>query len=499
MQTPSHNNNTDVIHVKKINEVHAAVTSSEMGLLHELADQFTFELPNARFTPSYKNKFWDGKVRLFSLKTKLFPMGLIPHMERWAAERDYELVKSGFPSADTPVLLQDIDGFIKKLNLPPEKQPRDYQIKSLLTFCNDKRAIVLSPTASGKSLAIYMMTMMALSLGHRVLITVPTINLVAQMRQDFLDYGCPDTFIYSITGGVSKESAARIIISTWQSCSKLNQQWFDKFGCVIGDEAHLYKADCLALMLSKMKNAEYRVGLTGTLDGKHVHRLQLEANFGPVVRVATTQELQARGLLSSININFIRLSYTDEARKHARTKLKAFPDEVNWLIENKNRNELIVKIAKSISGNSLFLFNHRDSHAKLIYERLLAELGEDRVHYITGSVDGSDREIIRRKVLSSNNAIIVGTYGCISTGVNIPNLNNAVFCAPGGKSVIRVLQSIGRVLRKAEGKKAANLIDLVDDLSSGAYKNHCIKHAAARMTMYSEQGWSFDKRTFSIT
>jgi superfamily II DNA or RNA helicase len=486
----------DTLRVTKINEVHAIV-NAEAGLLQELSDFFMFESPGAKFSPAFRNRLWDGKIRMFNMMNRRLPIGLVPYAQKWAADRDYQMVLENFDDP-TPRPELDVGKFVEHVKLSDNIEPRDYQIESLLKFYDTKRAIILSPTASGKSLTIYLMARLAKAMKKRVLITVPTITLVNQLRSDFLSYGCPDEWIYSIVGGKGKESEAPFVISTWQSIYKLNKKWFEKFGCVIGDEAHGYKADCLALMMSKMESADFRVGLTGTTDGKQVHKLQLEANFGPITRVASTKELQERKLLSEIKITFARLIYSEADKTNAKKNLKQFADEVDWLVKCKARNDFIKKVAKSLKGNTVLLFNHRDTHAKLIYEDLKAELG-DRVFFIAGSVKGDEREEIRQIVMKRSDAIIVATYGTMSTGVNIPNLNNAVFCAPGGKSVIRILQSIGRVLRKAEGKAYAKLIDLVDDLHHKSYINHCLKHMKDRMEIYSNEGWEYDIQSIHLS
>ena len=483
----------DTLHIKKLSEVWARI-DTEPHVAQELSSHFEFDVPGAKFSPQFKNRVWDGKCRMYSLFTKQIYLGLIPYVIQWAKEREYAVV------GDENIRLEPrsldhvrFDEFIKTADLPDGLIPRDYQIDAVQHAIKNERCVLLSPTGSGKSLIIYLIARWHLATGaKRVLVVVPTIGLVNQMRSDFMDYGCPGEAVHRIMGGESKKFQTPIVCSTWQSIYKMPKSFFDQFDVVMGDEAHLFKAKSLTAIMERMPACKYRYGFTGTLDGKNISKLTLEGCFGAVHRVTTTAKLIEAGSLSDISIKCIAVQYSDADRAAAR-KLD-YQGEVKFLVEHKGRNKMIVQLASALQGNTLLLFNYVDSHAKIVYEMLREKFGE-RVHLVVGEVDAATREEIRKWVISSNDNIIVASSGTMSTGTNIPNLNNAISCAPGGKSTVRILQSIGRILRRAEGKEHALWFDIVDDLRHKSHQNHSVKHFEERAKIYSSEKlpWSVSK------
>ena len=275
------------------------------GLSRDLFEFFSFTVPNAKFMPSVKNRYWDGKVRLFSIKTKKIYIGLLPYVDEFCRERGYEI--KGIGDIIGEKTRQADEDFIKHLKLPFE--PRDYQMDAFRTAVQYGRQLLLSPTASGKSLIIYLL---ARYYNKKTIIIVPTTSLVEQMAKDFEDYGYDKKICKIYSGKPVFDSD--ITITTWQSFSKAPKNVMESFDVVFGDEAHLFKANVLKGILEKMKNTAIRFGTTGTLDGSECHRLQLEGLFGPVKKVVSTKELIDEGTIANLSIDCVILCHTKQKK-----------------------------------------------------------------------------------------------------------------------------------------------------------------------------------------
>ena len=304
----------DSIDVYKKNEIFLKI-ECDRGTARELSDYFCFEVPGAKFMPSVRNKFWDGKIRLFNVNTHQIYVGLIQHIQRFAEERDYTLnIHDGIlDTNDVPV--NELEKFITE----KEYTPREYQTRAVAHAIRNNRALILSPTASGKSFIIYSLLKYYLSKDvKRALVIVPTTSLVAQMNSDFESYASKRQIDYThlITAGQEKNhDSAKIFISTWQSIYKMKKDYFDQFDLIIGDEAHLFKANSLTSIMEKLPNCKYRFGFTGTLDGTQTNKLVLEGLFGPVMRVVQTKELIDSGHLADFRIKALVLKYPPEICK----------------------------------------------------------------------------------------------------------------------------------------------------------------------------------------
>ncbi len=446
------------------------------GLAKDLHDYFSFTVPNAKFMPSYKNKWWDGKVYLFSIKTHKIYIGLLPYVDEFCRERGYAFAGIGDVIGHKHKLK---DWNIKDLNLPFE--PRDYQIEAFESTIKYGRQLLLSPTASGKSLIIYML---ARYYNMKTIIIVPTTSLVEQMAGDFKEYGY-DKEICKIYSG-KPVFPSDITISTWQSFSKAPKEVMQSFDVVIGDEAHLFKANVLKGILEKMKTTAVRIGCTGTLDGTEVHRLQLEGLFGPVKKVISTKELMDKGTIANLSIDCVIL-------RHTKQKKMTYQEEMDYLVSNDKRNEFLCNLVYSLKGNTLVLFQFVEKHGTVLHAKMQKRL-EDKLHYVYGGTDVDDREAVREYVENSNENVILASYGTFSTGVNIKRIDNIVFASPS-KSRIRNLQSIGRGLRKAEGKTKMTLFDISDDLQ---YENHTLNHLKERINIYNEENFNYEIRQFDL-
>lgn len=470
--------------IEKINDV-VIKAHCDPDIAQELSDYFTFAVPGARFLPAVRRKVWDGNIRLFSAATRTTYSGLRLHIEIFARERNYEvdyLDRDNF--LDEEFSLVDAHKFIKSLNLTLE--PRDYQVEAFAHAVRTKRCVLLSPTASGKSLIIYILARYFYK--KRTLIIVPTTSLVHQMSSDFESYSGIDSnkFCHRILSGAEKETDLPFVVSTWQSIYKMPKQWFEQFDTIIGDEAHLFKAKSLTSIMTKLLNCPNRFGFTGTLDGTHTHKLVLEGLFGPVKRVTSTASLMEQNHLAELKIKAIVLVHPDSSKQ--ANKNSNYHDEMDFIVRSDSRNKFLINLALSLQGNTLLLFQFVEKHGKVLYDILKSQGRE--VYFVSGEVDGEIREDIRQSVEKSENAIVVASYGTFSTGVNIKNLHNVIFASPS-KSRIRNLQSIGRGLRKSSTKTTATLYDIADDLSWKSRKNHTILHFAERIKIYNEEKFNY--------
>ena len=447
----------------------------------ELSEHFTFDVPGAKFSPKYRNKVWDGKIRLYHTMTGMIYAGLLTYVEEFCRKRDYEIeYLSDFSSEEFSV--KEAEEFIDKLKL--SMKPRDYQIDAFVHAIRENRALLLSPTSSGKSFIIYIIMRYY---AKRTLIIVPTTSLVAQLSSDFIEYGFDsEKYIHNIYGGQDKNTNKPITISTWQSIFKMPKEYFNKFDVVIVDECHLAKAESITGILSKLEQCKYRFGFTGTLDGSKTNKLVIEGLTGPVLKVTTTKELMDQGHISDFKIKAIVLNYSDE-NKRIVSKM-SYQEEIDWIVRCQERNNFIKNLSLSLKGNTLILFNYVEKHGKVLYNML--DNTNKKVYYVSGEVHTDTREDIRRIIETEDNAIIVASVGVYSTGVNIKNLHNIIFASPS-KSRIRNLQSIGRGLRKAENKTTATLFDIADNLSWKSKKNYTILHFFERVKIYAEEKFRY--------
>ena len=473
----------DKVVITNVDEVYVHIKCSE-GAAHELREHFTFQVPGYQFSPQFKAKLWDGKIRLFDLRTRHIYRGLVPYIAKFCEQIGYEWEYEN-EEYDEEFSIAEAMEFSKSLGLPFEV--RDYQIEAFVHAIRSRRSLLLSPTASGKSLIIYLI--MRYINAKKTLIIVPTISLVSQLAGDFADYGFDsDTHVHRIFGGQDKHTDKPITISTWQSLYTLPKEYFRQFDVVIGDEAHLFKAKSLGQIMNALINAKYRIGTTGTLDGTKTHKLVLEGMFGTVRKVTTTKELMDQGHVADFEIKCLLLKYPDAVCQAAKSF--TYPQEIEYLILNQARNNFISNLALSLNNNTLILYQFVEKHGKPLYEIINSKAEGRKVFFVSGEVDGDAREEIRKIVETETDAIIIASFGTFSTGINIKNLHTIIFASPS-KSRVKVLQSLGRGLRKSETKNSAVLIDIADDLRYKKHDNYTLKHFSDRIKIYSEEKFIF--------
>jgi len=475
--------------ISKKNEVYLHI-DSEIHVHYELADQFTFEVPGAQFSPSYKKRYWDGKIRLFNVQTKEIYVGLLDRIVQFCKDHGYTYEFKDNKYYGLPFEVNDgisKEGVKDYVTAISRYKPRDYQIEGVYDALRHNRKLLISPTASGKSLMIYSLVRYYVEKQQNILIVVPTTSLVEQMYKDFEDYGWNvGSYCHKVYAGKERETDSQVIITTWQSIYKLPTQYFSRFNVVIGDEAHQFKSKSLISIMTKLANAKYRFGFTGTLDGSQTHKWVLEGLFGPSYKIIKTDELMNKGHLAKLDINVILL-------KHLPNKFETYEDEVKYIISHDRRNKFIKNLALDLKGNTLILFARVEGHGQPLYELINNSnwIENRHVFFVHGGVDTEDREKVREITEKENNAIIVASYGTFSTGINIKNLHNVIFASPS-KSRVRNLQSIGRVLRKGDKKTKATLYDIADDISYKSRKNYTLNHLIERIKIYNEENFNYD-------
>tara|TARA_B100001939_G_C16914727_1_gene606355 strand:+ start:85 stop:1593 length:1509 start_codon:yes stop_codon:yes gene_type:complete len=494
----------DKLVLQKKNESNMLV-GCDWGIGAELSDFFSFFVPGYKFMPAFRNRVWDGKIRLFNQQTRELPVGLLPYVEDFCKKRDYlieyENSSYGLPNYVNTVDPKEVMSFIESLDLHSRGEKievRDYQFDAICEGIKRKRAILLSPTGSGKSLIIYVIMRWFLEhYDQKVLIIVPTTSLVRQMFSDFEDYSSLDqSFIaneecHVIYSGQPKTNIQeRIFISTWQSIYKLPFTWFEQFGIVFGDECHGFKSKSLTSIMNKARNASYRFGTTGTLDGTQTHQLVLEGLFGKVFKVTTTRTLQDNETLAPLQILMIVLNYDEQTKKDNANK--NYRDEIDFIVRSEKRNNFIRNLAIDQKGNTLVLFQFVEKHGKILFDMIDSKADINRkVFFVSGNTDAADREAIRKITEGQKNAIIVASLGTFSTGINIRNLHNIIFASPS-KSQIKVLQSIGRGLRKSDDGRETQLYDIADDMQHKSRKNYALLHADERLKIYKNEKFKYN-------
>ena len=470
----------DII-IHKKDDVYSQI-ECERSITKELNEYFSFEVPGAKFMPSFKSRLWDGKIRLFDIRNNQIYVGLSEYIYKFATAKKYTI--SGGGKTQLEVNIDTVKSFID--GLKSTVKIRDYQLDAVQHSIRNGRCILVSPTASGKSFVIYILIryyQQILDNSH-ILLLVPRSSLVEQMYTDFQDYGWDsEKFCHRIYAGKDKTSPKLVHISTWQSIYQLPKKHFEKYKVIIGDEVHTFAAKSLKTVMHKTTDCSYKIGLTGTLDDAESHHLVLEGLFGSVKKVTTTKQLMDSKQISDLKIIGIVLTYSKK-----ECIIRDYNKEIKFITEHPQRNNLIRNLCIDLKGNTLVLFS-LIKHGQLLYELIKEKANVDRkTFFVFGGTDSGTRENIRRIVETERDAIVVASFGVFSTGINIRNLHNIIFSSPY-KSRIRNLQSIGRGLRTHESKAGAKLYDIADNFNNN---NHTIKHFIKRIGIYNQEEFDYE-------
>lgn len=454
-----------------------------------ISTQFEFYAPNYMWSPAFKAHVWDGKIRLFNVNDCLLPQGLLLDLIKLLKQNDcdYKIVD---PIENGPkISFKSVEKFKKLIKLPKKFKKRNYQTTAVQQLLFYKKMIALSATSSGKSLIAYLFFNLLKYMDDeaKFLLVVPSISLVSQMAGDFKEYAedwCDfDQYVHQIYSGKEKWTDKPITISTWQSLQKMSKKYFNQFDAIIVDEVHTASAKVLAGIVTKCENAEFKIGMTGTLNECKIDKLQLKGLFGKIVKVARTKDLMKKGYISKLKINGIILNYPKELCR-VNKNIGSYEEEVKIINGQTIKHKYICALANSRNKNTLILFRLRKLGIA-IKERLESS-SKKKIFYVDGTVNVKYREAVRKYCESHDDAIVIASYGTFAVGINIKNLHNVIF-AESMKSVIKVLQSVGRLLRLHKSKEFATLFDITDNLTVGKKKNYLLKHFIKRTEYYDNE------------
>lgn len=509
---------TNPIIITKVNETWIRVECPEQYQELDIQDRFSFQVETAKYS---RNKHWNGVKQLYNRRTKLFPIGLLLELLSFfeVQEFDYQLDPDLIPDSET-LDLEDVKHLVEDIIRPKDKtgqdiHVQDFQYDALLYILNMGRSVCLSATSSGKSLIIYLALRIYQLIddlrGKTLCVTVPSITLVNQMWSDFDQYSCGtgwsiDKHCQKMYGTTEKTITRKIVITTWQTQSKLSQAVLDKIGVIFFDECHLCKAKTLSTICESLTSCEFKHGLTGTLDGCEVNELSIQGLLGPVKKVVSAKEIMDIGFASKVKVNMMLLNhnivtqgeFTKFRKQYFKTLTKKHRNddylcELEFLNVLNKRKEFLFEFIESLPGNTLVLFDRVVSYGEIWYQEY-KESHPDNTFYITGKVSGDDRETIRIGMESQEQSTLWASYGTLSTGVSINKLHNCVLIS-SAKSKIRVLQTIGRMMRLHSTKNEANIYDIVDNLG---FENFMMTHAQQRIEFYTNEEFDLEFAEFEV-
>ena len=470
-------------------EVNIKLEGLELEARRKLANTFKYEIPHARYHPAFKLGRWDGMTSLFGIGGN----GYLNQLEQIIEI----LTNMGIEIADVEDLRQPVklefdevtetywadQGKVWPKGHQQEGQPimlRDYQVDAVNIFLKNPQALQEIATGAGKTITTATLSQLCERYGRTITI-VPNKSLVEQTEEDFISVGL-DVGVYY---GDRKDLNKIHTICTWQSLNILEKksknhehdiltlaEFLDGVRTVIVDEVHMAKAEVLKNLLTKnLSNACIRWGLTGTVPKEAFESESIFASIGPVVGGIKAHELQEKGVLSNCHVNVVQMIDLPEFRD--------YQSELKYLVTNDERMVYISNLIKQISnsGNTLVLVNRIDSGKFLINEL------PDAV-FVSGEVKTKDRKDEYDEIKTSTNKVIVATYGVAAVGINIPRIFNLVLLEPG-KSFVRVIQSIGRGIRKAEDKDFVQIWDVTSTCKFAK------RHLTARKKFYKEAKYPF--------
>lgn len=471
--------NNTLIRIKKYDGLTLQVVTDDRGYITCLADHLTDYVENFRHMQKYKSGMWDGRISMFAKSNRTFPYGLIFDVIRFhrTQYKDVELcidddVKEMFKGIDDVEADYDLNIF-----------PRDYQIDCIEKCLKYKSGIIVSCTASGKSCIIsYIMKyLMDNSLIRKTLIIVPTISLVQQFYSDMIEYGIDKDLIGRVYSKL-KEFDKKVVISTWQTLIK-NFDRLNEFDCVMCDEVHTSQSYSVRTILNKCINASWRFGFTGTLPTSKIDVWNIKSYLGPILCTYGAAELAELGYVSKCNIECVNINY------NAPEKYAGDYNEVKEMVfNNEARLHYIKDTLAKLDGNALVLVGLIEKEGQVLKDYLDKSNIDKEIVFIWGETKVEEREFWRNELGKRNNIILIATYQIFQVGVNVPSLKYIMFASPF-KSKIRVLQSIGRALRKHDSKDHAVIYDIIDNVK------FLEEHGTKRMRYYSQEKFNINEIT----
>ncbi|MDA9843211.1 DEAD/DEAH box helicase family protein [bacterium] len=467
-------------------EVNVRFTGLEVSTRRKISDACKYFLPHAYHMPSYKLGRWDGCVRYCDIGGRTYfhlLEKLIPIVQADGYEIEVKDMRNAWTFNFEEVTQTSYDHVAWPKKHPAEGQPvilRDYQVDVINKFLENTQSLQEIATGAGKTLITAVLSQKCEEYG-RTIVIVPNKDLVVQTEKDYINMGLDVGVLY----GDRKQFDKTHTICTWQSLSVLEKksknyeadfpidEFLEDVACIMVDEVHKAKADVLRNLLSGVfAHVPIRWGLTGTIPQDEHEAVGVGCSLGPVVGHMSSKELQDRGVLADLDINILQL-------QDGMIQFSNYAQELKWLVTDENRLKEISAIiqAAAVNGNTLVLID------RIATGERLAELNPDWV-FVSGSMKQQDRQDNYDDISEMDNKVIVATYGVAAVGINIPRIFNLVMLEPG-KSFVRVVQSIGRGIRKASDKDYLNVLDITSNLK------YSKRHLTKRKQFYKEQGFRF--------
>ena len=467
-------------------EVNVRFTGLEVSTRRKISDACKYFLPHAYHMPSYKLGRWDGCVRYCDVGGRTYfhlLEKLIPIVQADGYEIEVKDMRNAWTFNFEEVTQTSYDHVAWPKKHPAEGQPvilRDYQVDVINKFLQNTQSLQEIATGAGKTLITAVLSQKCEEYG-RTIVIVPNKDLVVQTEKDYINMGLDVGVLY----GDRKQFDKTHTICTWQSLSVLEKksknyeadfpidEFLEDVACIMVDEVHKAKADVLRNLLSGVfAHVPIRWGLTGTIPQDEHEAVGVGCSLGPVVGHMSSKELQDRGVLADLDINILQL-------QDGMIQFSNYAQELKWLVTDENRLKEISAIiqAAAVNGNTLVLID------RIATGERLAEINPDWV-FVSGSMKQQDRQDNYDDISEMDNKVIVATYGVAAVGINIPRIFNLVMLEPG-KSFVRVIQSIGRGIRKASDKDYLNVLDITSNLK------YSKRHLTKRKQFYKEQGFRF--------
>uniref|UniRef100_A0AAU8KXE8 DNA helicase n=1 Tax=Serratia phage Kevin TaxID=3161161 RepID=A0AAU8KXE8_9CAUD len=485
------------VRIQKVNDVRMRVICDDEGFHADLYEYFKF--PDPAFEPSSFSR-WDGMVRFYQKGSGLINIGLFFQLFQFIRDNGHTLEVDPALRYVQDITMEEIKEFLMELNMSirtengtyTHAESREYQFDCIETAIRQTRCCLQAATSAGKSMVLYVMARYyrgrreALQSSLKTLIVVPSVHLVTQLFDNFVEYSHFNGFnseanVHLIYGGAEKDTTKPIVISTWQGIQDQPKEWFRQFGDIVVDEAHTAKAEKLTYIMDSCINCDHRLGLTGTLANNELNAMKVLSHFGAFKKIITARELIEQGFAADIEVMMVELQYGMEDRHKVTAD---YAQEIEFIISHEGRNRCLLMMAKTLKGNTAIMFDRVDAHMKVIYEELCKI--KDNVYMINGEVPPKVRAQIQKAVEAGDEVTLLGTYGTMQQGVSIKKLHNLVLAHPS-KSYIRVIQTLGRLMRMHSSKTKAKIFDLVDNLSLRGRPNHALRHSIERHRFYVEE------------
>lgn len=475
--------------------------------IEQLNLSFEKEVANAKWDPRVKKGWWNGKISYFK-SNRYLPSGLWNEVVDLCKTYNFELVIDGIERKfDRDIDSEEFENWVNEKWSNAEMKPRDYQINTSFNIIKYQSCLSELATSAGKTLITYMTIAYLLETqkSRKVLMIVPTVDLVVQGTEDFYQYNeesCRLKLdIQQIFAGSIIREKSNVVIGTYQSLVKKDKSYFDQFDTVIVDETHKAKSASIKSILEKCENATRKFGLSGTIPKPGtLDRLTLMAYTGPIITSIRADFLMEQGHITPCEVYVIEMDYArkevkdgfrDLFQRTEEDRKRLLNLEQQYAIQSEMRLDFITDMILKNNKNSLVLF-YRIEYGNKLYDKL-RQKSDRKIFYIDGGTDKDLREHQKENLEEGEGKIMIASFGTFSTGINVKNIHT-IYLTESFKSEVIIRQSIGRGLRKHEDKKKLIIIDFVDDYCSGRFKNYLYKHSEARQEIYREQNFPFTVR-----